>query len=216
MQDANRLTFALRLAIGPGVASPFLSDLLAQQRAEEPAVELTIHETTAEELLQGVMGGRYDIGIALTRSDTPSIRSEPLWIEEIGAAMPLHSPLLGCRPLTLKDLRGCPLYRWQAEQCPELDQMLLALQQRTDQEVRQLASLEMIALWVGAGYGIGLVRQSQAPRAHSWGTVMLPLSGGPYRVTTYLVQRAKKASPIGTRFEERAIQLARNRPDAFS
>lgn len=66
----------------------------------------------------------------------------------------------------------------------------------------------MMALWVAAGYGIGVSAQSCIERTHGWGITMRPLADGPYEIETYLQRPHAQADSPSERFERRALQVA--------
>jgi len=50
----------------------------------------------------------------------------------------------------------------------------------------------MLALWVAAGYGIGITVQSRITRTRAWDICMRPLlsdSGNPFEVVTHMLHR---------------------------
>ncbi|VFR90262.1 Regulatory protein, LysR-family [plant metagenome] len=71
-----------------------------------------------------------------------------------------------------------------------------------------MASFEMLALKVAAGYGVGISAQSRVARAHEWGISTRPLADGPYEIVTHLQRREGETSPASERFERRARQVA--------
>jgi DNA-binding transcriptional LysR family regulator len=177
-----------------------LSTLLALQRAEEPDVTLSFFEGSDEDLVAGLQEGRYDTGLSLQGSRGPSRKSQPLWGENMAAMMPLRCPLMDQMTLTLAKLRGYPLFRWQAESCALLDQRLSSLAPADTKNIQYVTSFEMMALWVAAGYGIGVVAQSRIERAHGWDISMWPLIDGTYKLVTYLLRPHEQTNPISTRF----------------
>ncbi|MFO6231843.1 LysR substrate-binding domain-containing protein, partial [Pseudomonas aeruginosa] len=111
------------------------------------------------------------------------VKSQPLWVENVAVAVPLGSPLVAQAKITLAELLDYPVFRWPAEACLLLDQRLSFLP-LSQQSIQHVTSFEMMALWVTAGYGVGLSAQSRIERAHAWGITMRPLSDGPYEIVT--------------------------------
>lgn len=209
MHDVISPSPRLRLAIAPGVPPSQLSALLAQQRAEEPDVALTFFEVADDVLLEGLREGRYDVGVSLQGGSDPSLKTQPLWAETIAIAMPQRFRLLDQANLTIADLEDYRVYRWQEEVCPLLDERLAFLMPVGQENIQRVASFEMLALWVSAGYGIGLSAQSRIERARGWGISMRPLSDAPYEVITHLQRPIEHTSSVLDRFERRALQVAR-------
>ncbi|TEO19068.1 LysR family transcriptional regulator [Pseudomonas aeruginosa] len=209
MQDATSQFSTFRLAIGPGVPSSHLSALLALQRAEEPEVRISFHEVSGDDLAMGLREDRYDAGMSLEGLSDSSLNSQPLWIESIAVALPLRSPLLVHTKLTIAELLDYPVFRWPAEGCLLLDQRLSSLPLLSQQSIRHVTSFEMLALWVGAGHGVGITAKSHIQHAAGWGVEMRALSDGPYEVVTYLQRSSGKTNPVSERFERRALHIAR-------
>ena len=210
MHDATCQSSHFRLAIASGVPSSWLSTLLALQRAEEPGVTISFFETSGEDLVTGLHEGRYDAGMSLQSVSDRSLKSQPLWIENMAVAMPLRFSSLDPTKLTIAGLLDYPVFRWQIESCPLLDQRLSSLNAADEQNVQHVTSFEMMAMWVAAGYGVGISAQSRIEHAHGWGISMLPLSDGPYEIVTYLQWPNERASSLVERFERRALQIARD------
>ncbi|EOX6785671.1 substrate-binding domain-containing protein [Pseudomonas aeruginosa] len=209
MLDATSPLSTLRLAITPGVTSPHLSDLLALQRSEEPDVTLAFYEVTGNDLATGLHEGRYDVGMTLQGSSDPDLKTQVLWIDNMAVAMPLDFPLLSHAKLSIAELLSYPVYRWQVEVCPLLDQRLSDHIPPGDRSIQYVTSFEMMALWVAAGYGAGVSAQSRIEHAQAWGIAMRPLSDALYEIVTYLHRPNEPANPAAERFERRAMQIAR-------
>ena len=107
------------------------------------------------------------------------------------------------------DLQDYPIYRWQAETCSLLDEMLASLMPTAQKIIQRVTSFEMMALWVAAGYGIGVSARSRIERALGWGIAMRPPAEGPYEIVTYLQRPHAQADSVSERFERRALQIAR-------
>ncbi len=210
MHDATSQFPHLRLAIAPGAPSSCFSSLLALQRAEEPEITIAFFETSSDDLVTGIDEGRYDAGMSLRAVSAPSLKSQPLWIENIAVAMPLWSPLLAQTKLTIAELLDYPVFRWPAESCSLLDQRLSSLPSLSRQSVQHVTSFDMLALWVGAGYGVGITAQSRIERADAWGITARPLAEGPYEVVTHLQRLKGRTNAVSERFERRAMQVAKD------
>lgn len=211
MHDATSRSPNFRLGIAPGVPSLRLSALLALQRAHEPEVMLALSEVSGEELTAGLWEGRYDAGLSLQGVAEPWVSSQPLWSENMAVAMSLRCPLLDQAMLTIAELLALdyPVFRWQAETCPLLDQRLSSFLPGKPQKVQRVTSFELLVLWVAAGHGVGVSAQSRIEHAHAWGITMQPLSDGPYEVTTYLLRSSNwPPTPALERFGRRAHTVA--------
>ena len=208
MHNAIRPSPNFTLAIAPGVPSSRLSALLALQRAHEPGVAIAVREVSDQELVTGLHEGRYDAGLSLSSAGDHLTSSRRLWCESMAVAIPPRFRLVDQAKLTISDLQDYPIYRWQAEACPLLDERLASLMPVDQENILPATSFEMMALWVSAGYGIGVCAQSRIERAHQWGIGMRPLADGPYEIVTYLQRPHAQADSAAKRFERRALQIA--------
>ncbi|MDY0071649.1 MAG: substrate-binding domain-containing protein [Thauera sp.] len=208
MHNATSHFSRLRLAIGPGVPSSQLSKLLVLQRAEEPDVILTFFEVTGDVLLKGLLEGRYDVGMSLQGHSDPALKTQPMWTQTMAVAMAPRFRLFDQAKLTIADLRDYPVYRWHSEACPLLDERLASLMPMDQENIQRATSFDMMALWVAAGYGVGLSARSRIEHASGWGITMRPLADGPYEVVTYLQRPKGEADSLSDRFERRAMQVA--------
>lgn len=205
MRNIDQGPQRLRLGLTPGALSTQLSTLLALQHAQEPETDLTMSEVQSEELTSGLGEGHYDAGLSLQEAALFWINSEPLWHEDLVAALPPQSPLLEHAALNLTDLQEHSIFRWSAEACPALDSLWSALQSRRKSSIRSTTSFELLVLRVAAGQGIGISARSRVEQADAWGIVLRPLLGGPYKITTHLLKSSNVPSlPALTRFERRA------------
>jgi len=207
MQDSIGETSFIRLGVTPGIPSRQLSALLALQRKEEPEVVIALAEVSNDALMAGLREGRYDAGLMPADAVDASLHSQPLWREEMAIAMPLRYPLLEKTALTLDDMADYPIFRWQAESCPLLDQQIASLPEKPC-DIQHVASLESMALWVAAGYGIGITAQSRLVSAQAWGICIRPFADVPYEIITHLVRLTKRGHDAHERFERRALQVA--------
>jgi len=207
MQNSLCGASPIRLAIAPGVPSRQLSALLALQREEEPEVAVSLSEVSGDTLMAGLREGRYDAGLTLASTTDASLHSQPLWRETMAIALPLRHPLLEKTALTLDGIADCPIFRWQAEVCPLLDQQISSLPEKPC-DIQPVTSFELMAMWVAAGYGIGITAQSRIANARAWGLCMRPFKDAPYEIITHLVCSADCCHNAHKRFERRALQVA--------
>jgi len=207
MQDGICGASHIKLAIVSGVPSRQLSSLLALQREEEPEITIILSEVSNDALIFGLREDRYDAGMMLVDATDASLHSQPLWREEMAVAVPLRHPLLEKAALTLDDVADYPVFRWQAETCPLLEQQMAYLLEKPF-DIQNVASFERMVMWVAAGYGIGITAQSRVTHARAWGLCMRPFADASYEIITHLVWSAKRCHDPLERFERRALQVA--------
>jgi len=183
---------------------------------EEPNLGLDFFEVIGDDLIEGLLEGRYDVGLSLQGPGARSLKAERLWTENMVVAAPPQSPLLDRGELILADLLDYPLYRWPAEVCPLMDRRLSFLSSVDQKNIRPVTSFEMLGLWVAAGYGVGVTARSRMERSHGWGDKMAirSLADGPYEILTQLLRPHGQVDSAAERFERRALQIGRTRSAA--
>ncbi len=157
--------------------------------------------------LRGFLKAATTRGCRFRGISDPALKTQPLWAETMAVAIPPRFRLSNQEKLTIADLQDYPIYRWQAEACPLLDERLASLMPADQTNIQRVTSFEMLALWVAAGYGVGVSARSRIERAHQWGISMRPLSDGPYEIVTYLQRPDAQADSVSERFERRALQV---------
>jgi len=202
----------IKLAIAPGVPSRQLSALLALQREEEPEVTIILSEVSNDALIFGLREDRYDAGMMLVDATDASLHSQPLWREEMAVAVPLRHPLLEKAALTLDDVADYPVFLWQAETCPLLEQQMACLPENPC-DIQNVTSFERMVMWVAAGYGIGITAQSRVTHARAWGLCMRPFADAPFEVVTHLLRLNGKSAMPCERFAYRALRVAKAQTD---
>lgn len=107
----------LRIALSDGIAPPRLAALLAQNREEEPEVEIPLFETTLAQQLKGLCSGLYDAGFAHAAEVGEGIIAEPVWTDPLVIAVPARHPLLAHKRIPLEELIRYPLVLCHPEAC---------------------------------------------------------------------------------------------------
>ncbi|OGA60181.1 MAG: D-alanyl-D-alanine endopeptidase, partial [Burkholderiales bacterium RIFCSPHIGHO2_01_FULL_64_960] len=107
----------LRIALSDGIAPPRLAALLAQNREEEPEVEIRLFETTLAQQLKGLCSGLYDAGFAHAAEVGEDIIAEPVWTDPLVIAVPARHPLLAHKRIPLEELIRYPLVLCHPEAC---------------------------------------------------------------------------------------------------
>lgn len=99
----DRLTDAPRgtVVIGchPSVSAGFLPGVLAAVHARHPLIRIELSERTTQDLVSGVLAGRFQIAIHSLAGDPPppELHSVPLWSERFVAITPPDHPLRDAR-----------------------------------------------------------------------------------------------------------------------
>lgn len=141
-----------------------LPKIIRRFRAENGAVELSLHEMSTMDQIKALKEGRIDVGFGRIRLDDPSVRRVVLREERMIVALPLGHPLESAKPvLSLHDLLGETLIIFPKAPRPSYaDQVLAAFHDRALKPQRVLETRELqIALGlVAAGEGVSVVPHS--------------------------------------------------------
>jgi len=158
-----------RLAIGfpaPPTA-PFLPQLIREFRAQHRGVELSLHELTPRELIQGLADRRIDLGFSRPLADTARllpVHEEKLFDDELCVAVPRHHPLAREQtPLALRALAREELILMGRAEAPWLYDTIIAACRKAGFSPRVAAAPDYMTtalLLVEAEVGLSIVPTS--------------------------------------------------------
>lgn len=141
-----------------------LPKIIRRFRAENGAVELSLHEMSTMDQIKALKEGRIDVGFGRIRHEDPSVRRVVLREERMIVALPIGHPLESAKPvLSLHDLLGETLIIFPKAPRPSYaDQVLAAFHDRALKPHRIFETRELqIALGlVAMGEGISIVPSS--------------------------------------------------------
>ena len=136
------------------------------------------------------------------------MNAQPLWADELALAVPLRSPLLAYPEVPLDALLHYPLLQWCLQACDALSQQVAARFGPEMHSVKEVTSVDLLAVLVAAGLAVGIAPRSHIARARGWGVAMRPLANGPYVISTQLLRKANRSARAVERFAERAVKVA--------
>lgn len=84
---AAHRTGTVTLACVPSAVWHFLPDVLARFSARFPRIRVRVHDESAQDVLNLVLGGEADFGINFTGAENPEIVFEPIYVESYVLAM---------------------------------------------------------------------------------------------------------------------------------
>ncbi|MGV2290804.1 LysR family transcriptional regulator [Trinickia sp. YCB016] len=141
-----------------------LPKIIRRYRAENGAVELSLHEMSTMDQIKALKEGRIDVGFGRIRHEDPSVRRVVLREERMIVALPIGHSLESAKPvLSLHDLIGETLIIFPKAPRPSYaDQVLAAFHDRALKPHRIFETRELqIALGlVAMGEGISIVPSS--------------------------------------------------------
>ena len=173
--DAGRLT----LAAIPTVAPYFLPGVLTAFAAECPRAAVDVVEETTARIAQLIAAGEVDLAVVASHALGDAVHVEPLFTEELLAALPEAHPLATAPKVALKDLTASPFVLLNEAHCLSGAAMSFctrhALTPIATARTHQIVTvLELVRL----GHGVSLVPAMAAAGGHP-GCVFRPLRGTP-------------------------------------
>ncbi len=173
--DRGRLTVA---AI-PTVAPYLLPGVLTAFAAECPRATLEVVEETTGRIAQLVAAGEVDLAVVASGDLGDAVHVEPLFTEELLAALPASHPLAAAPRVSLKDLTATPFVLLNEAHCLSGTAMSFCTRHaRTPIATARAHQLVTVLELVRLGHGVSLVPAMAAAGGHP-GCVFRPLRGTP-------------------------------------
>lgn len=198
-----------RLAIGTfqSVSSTVLPVVLAQVRAEEPDVRVSVLQSEENaELVEGLTSGRLDVAFLVGPVSDPRLDIREVFRDPFVALLPASAPAPAS--VVLAELEGVPLIGH--EDCVCHDMVEAGLREAGVTPTYVFRSNDNVAVQAMVRAGIGTaVMPLLALDARDETTVVVPLDPPlPERPILVAVPRDRPA-PTATRFVERAVAAGR-------
>lgn len=210
---ANGYRGILRLALSDGIVPSRLATLLAQNRAEEPEVEIRLFHVPFSQQVRGLRNDLYDVGFAQSDHVGEGIRATPVWRDPLVVVVPARHPLLRHKRIPLEDVLRYPLVLCHPETCEGSSRQINRVLRMVDSEpivADHVTTHDMLIALVAAGYGIGLTNATQVEDFRHADVVVRPLAGRSVSLTTYVLR------PHGEPSETLRNFIARLKPDIDS
>jgi DNA-binding transcriptional LysR family regulator len=103
---AAHRTGTVTLACVPSAVWHFLPEVLNRFSARFPRIRVRVHDESAQDVLNLVLGGEADFGINFTGAENPEIVFEPIYVENYVLAMRPDHPLAKRMELSWKETVG--------------------------------------------------------------------------------------------------------------
>lgn len=198
----------LSLSIADGLTSVHVSRLLIAIRAELPELELRLLDLPGAHQLAALRAGQLDVALSMREADGPDLRSQVLWTEPLGVALPSSHALARELRIDIAQLQDEPIVMCH----PDLGsgcygQLMAAFHEaEIEPKVAEYVFQRGTALTlVAAGFGLGIATMG-VDREPATGVVLRPLTGPKTELFVYGVSRADDTSSA----VEAVLALARS------
>jgi DNA-binding transcriptional LysR family regulator len=105
-QHARSEAGFLRIAAVPSVATTILPEAVADLRRDHPGIRVEIHDMDSQSVVQALLAGRVDIGLATLAVAHQAIVAKLLWEDQFEVLMPERHPYARRSSLTISDIAG--------------------------------------------------------------------------------------------------------------
>jgi DNA-binding transcriptional LysR family regulator len=155
-----------------------LPKTFARFRELYPLVQISIYRNFSHKILQKVQEGAIELGIVTLPQSANNMEVIPVFRDEMQVIVPASHPLATNRSATVEEVANFPLILPKTGHTRVvLDRLLRAYRQHL-QVSMELASVETIKKFVGAGLGISIISRAYAQAEVAAGLVkLIPLDG---------------------------------------
>jgi len=143
-----------------------------------PLVQISIYRNFSHKILQKVQEGAVDMGIVTLPQTANNMEVLPVFRDEVQVVVPKNHPLAKNRSVTIEEFSHYPLVIPKTGRTRVMLDRLLRDYREHLQISMELASVETIKKFVGAGLGISLLSRTYAQPEVAAGVLkLIPLEG---------------------------------------
>jgi DNA-binding transcriptional LysR family regulator len=150
----------------------------ARFRELYPLVQISIYRNFSHKILQKVQVGAIEVGIVTLPQSANNMEAIPVFHDEMQVIVPASHPLAANRSATVEEVANFPLILPKTGHTRVVLDRLLRAHREHLQVSMELASVETIKKFVGAGLGISIISRAYAQAEVAAGLVkLIPLEG---------------------------------------
>ena len=143
-----------------------------------PLVQISIYRNFSHKILQKVHEGAVDLGIVTLPQNADNMEIIPVFRDEVQAVVPKDHVLAKKRSVTLEEFSHYPLILPKTGHTRVMLDRMLRYYRNNVQISMELASVETIKKFVGAGLGVSLISRTYAQPEVTAGLLkLIPLDG---------------------------------------
>jgi DNA-binding transcriptional LysR family regulator len=200
----------LRLAYSPSSGYETVPRLVAAVRDRLPGIEIAAEVLPSSRVVQTVIEGGADVGIARTPVAAAGIRLRTIRNEAQGLLVPTGHPLAARAEVELAEVAAYPLLMHEREVNPAHYDFVIGLFRRaglTPRLVSRPMEFDPTLSAVRDGTGVTILGASVL-HGLAPGLQWVPLAGAPAALPFQLVLREGEPAPVADRFERIAVATA--------
>ena len=155
-----------------------LPKTFAQFRQLYPLVQISIYRNFSHKIMQKVQEGAVELGIVTLPQTATNLEVIPVFHDEMQVVVPANHPLARHRSVTLEEVAQYPLILPKTGRTRVMLDRLLREYRDHLQTSMELASVETIKKFVGAGLGVSFLSRAYAQAEVTAGLLkLIPLDG---------------------------------------
>ncbi len=169
-----------KLSIGANEATCLyvLPKTFAKFKRQYPLVQISIYRNFSHKILQKVHEGAVDLGIVTLPQTADNMEVIPVFRDEVAAVVPRDHVLAKKKSVTVEEFSHYPLILPKTGHTRVMLDRMLREYRNHLQVSMELASVETIKKFVGAGLGVSLISRSYAQAEVAAGHLkLIPLEG---------------------------------------
>jgi len=185
------------IAAMPTFAGTLLPSILAEFQRRHPAINITVHDIVAEQVVDQVLKGRVELGITFDPGDIEGIAFQPLFLDHFVAVFPANHRLLQRRRLSWKALQGESFITLQRpSSIRKLVMDTLAEQGVAMSPALEAHQLSVVGRMVADGLGISIIPAISANQMREMGAECRPIRPLIGRRVGFVTHRQRPLSTI--------------------
>ncbi|MGA2629284.1 MAG: LysR family transcriptional regulator [Terriglobia bacterium] len=182
-----------------------------------PLVQISIYRNFSHKILQKVHEGAVDLGIVTLPQNADNMEIIPVFRDEVQAVVPKDHVLAKKRSVTLEEFSHYPLILPKTGHTRVMLDRLLRDYRNNIQISMELASVETIKKFVGAGLGISVISRTYAQAEVAAGLLkLIPLEGQKLYRELGLIYRRDRHHSLPAKVFIEVVREAAKSPDSGS
>jgi LysR family hydrogen peroxide-inducible transcriptional activator len=192
----GQLRGKIMLGALPTIAPYFLPEIIYSFRKKYPAVGLTLHEDTTQQLLRALEENELDLAFISEAPRNPRIEVQQLFSEELFLCLPTGHPLAQRKQVSAANLRNEKFILMQDGHCLGDQTQQFCHNSGFQPEIScRSVQISTVLAMIQAGLGISLIPQMASPLSEKEGIVCRSLHGlRPRREIALALSRERKPS----------------------